>query len=49
MKPDGTSQEQITFDELTIGFPHLSPDGKWIAYLSFPETIDPMRTLLISA
>jgi Tol biopolymer transport system component len=41
MKPDGTNKEQITFDELNNWFPHISPDGKWIAYLSFPDTIDP--------
>lgn len=41
MKPDGTSKEQITFDKSNNWFPHVSPDGKWIAYLSFPETINP--------
>lgn len=38
MKPDGTSPEQITFDENNNWFPHISPDGKWIVYISFsPE------------
>jgi TolB protein len=41
MKPDGSSQEQITFDEYNDWFPHISPDGKWIAFISFPTTIDP--------
>jgi TolB protein len=41
MKPDGTGKEQITYDEANNWFPHISPDGKWIAYLSFPESIDP--------
>lgn len=41
MRPDGTGKEQITFDEANNWFPHISPDGKWIAYLSFPETINP--------
>ena len=41
MKPAGTGNEQLTFDEANNWFPHISPDGKWIAYLSFPETIDP--------
>ncbi len=41
MKPDGTGKEQLTFDEANNWFPHISPDGKWIAYLSFPETINP--------
>ena len=41
MKPDGSNQEQITFDELNNWFAHISPDGKWIAFISFPTTVDP--------
>jgi TolB protein len=41
MKPDGTGQEQITFDEYNNWFAHISPDNKWIAFISFPTTIDP--------
>jgi TolB protein len=41
MKPDGTGKEQITFDEYHNWFPHISPDGKWIAYISFPPDIAP--------
>jgi Tol biopolymer transport system component len=41
MKPDGSANEQLTFDENNNWFPHLSPDGKWIAFLSFSPTIDP--------
>jgi TolB protein len=41
MKPDGSVQEQITFDEYNNWFPHISPDGKWIVIISFPTTIDP--------
>ena len=41
MKPDGTGSEQITFDEYNNWFAHVSPDGKWIAFLSFPTSIDP--------
>lgn len=38
MKPDGSAQEQITFDEYNDWFPHISPDGEWIAFLSYmPE------------
>jgi len=40
MKPDGTGREQITFDENNNWFPHISPDGKWIAYISFPPDIE---------
>jgi Tol biopolymer transport system component len=39
MKPDGSDKEQLTFDERNDWFPHISPDGKWIAYISFPSTI----------
>ncbi|TAL47421.1 MAG: hypothetical protein EPN92_04895, partial [Chitinophagaceae bacterium] len=41
MKPDGSNKEQITFDELNNWFPHISPDGKWIVFISFPTTVDP--------
>jgi TolB protein len=40
MKPDGSGQEQITFDEYNNWFPHISPDGKWIAFISFAPTIE---------
>jgi Tol biopolymer transport system component len=35
MKPDGSQQEQLTFDEYNDWFPHISPDGKQIVFLSF--------------
>lgn len=41
MKPDGTGQEQLTFDEYNNWFPHISPDGKWMVIISFPITINP--------
>jgi TolB protein len=41
MKPDGSAQEQLTFDEYNDWFPHISPDGKWIAFISFPTDILP--------
>jgi TolB protein len=41
MKPDGTAKEQLTFDERHNWFPHLSPDGKWMVYISFPNDIEP--------
>lgn len=41
MRPDGTDKEQITFDEYNNWFPHISPDGKKIAYLSFADTTNP--------
>ena len=39
MKPDGSEKEQLTFDEYNNWFPHISPDGKWIAFISFEENI----------
>jgi Tol biopolymer transport system component len=41
MKPDGTGKEQLTFDEYHNWFPHISPDGKWMVFISFPIDIDP--------
>ncbi|HZE84028.1 MAG TPA: hypothetical protein VE035_06935 [Puia sp.] len=41
MRPDGSGQEQLSFDEYDNWFPHISPDGKWIVFISFPFTIDP--------
>jgi TolB protein len=36
MNADGSDQEQATFDEQYADwFPHPSPDGKWIAFVSF--------------
>jgi len=40
MKPDGTNKEQLTFDEYNDWFPHISPDGKWIAYISFEPELE---------
>lgn len=40
MKPDGSGREQLTFDDYNNWFPHVSPDGKWIAFISFPPDID---------
>jgi TolB protein len=41
MKPDGSAKEQLTFDEYHSWFPHISPDGKWMAFISFPLDIEP--------
>jgi TolB protein len=40
MKMDGTDPTQLTFDENNNWFAHVSPDNKWIAYISFSNTID---------
>ena len=41
MKPDGKDPEQITNDGLNNWFPHISPDGQSIAFLSFGKDVDP--------
>jgi len=41
MKPDGTNKEQLTFDEYNNWFPHISPDGKWMVFISFLPETDP--------
>jgi TolB protein len=41
MKPDGSQKEQMTFDEYNNWFPHISPDGRWMAIISFNNDIDP--------
>jgi WD40 repeat protein len=41
MKADGSEPEQITRDEWNNWFPHVSPDGQWIAFISFPKEVDP--------
>jgi len=41
MKPDGTDPEQVTSDEYNNWFPHISPDGKWIAMISYGHEISP--------
>lgn len=41
MKPDGSGQEQVTFDEYNNWFAHISPDGKWMTILSFQPTVAP--------
>ena len=37
--------EQVTNDEYNNWFPHLSPDGKWIVFLSFGERRRARRTI----
>jgi Tol biopolymer transport system component len=36
MRRDGTGVEQLTFDERVNWFPHFSPDGRQVVYLSYP-------------
>ena len=41
MKADGTDPEQVTDDQYNNWFPHLSPDGTQIAFITFPKEVDP--------
>ena len=34
---DGGALEQLTFDSYVNWFPHLSPDGRLVAFLSYPQ------------
>lgn len=37
MAADGSNAEQLTFDDNVNWFPHLSPSGEKVVYLSYPE------------
>ena len=37
MRPDGTGIEQLSVDDRVNWFPHISPDGQSIVYISYPE------------
>ena len=39
MRADGTEPEQVTKDNLNNWFAHLSPNGRWIAYLTFAADV----------
>ena len=41
MSPDGKNPEQLTNDDFNNWFPHISPDGKWIVFISFGKDVDP--------
>jgi TolB protein len=41
MKFDGTDQQRVTNDEYNNWFPHISPDGKWLAMISYVDEIPP--------
>jgi len=40
MKPDGSAQEQVFNDEYNNWFPHISPDGKWMVFISFDKSVE---------
>lgn len=35
MDANGENQQQMTFDEANSWFPHVSPDGKWVSYVTY--------------
>jgi hypothetical protein len=39
MKPDGSEQEQVFSDDLNNWFPHISPDGQWMVFLSYEADV----------
>jgi len=39
MHPDGGSAEQITFDDLVNWTPHISPDGRWMVFLTYEKGV----------
>lgn len=40
MNPDGAGQAPVTYDEMyNDWFPHPSPDGKWIVFLSYDASV----------
>jgi WD40 repeat protein len=41
MQADGSRQEAVTDDGFNNWFPHPSPDGQWIAMISYGEDIEP--------
>ena len=39
MRTDGSAAEQITHDGHADWFPHPSPDGKWLVFISFDRNV----------
>jgi Tol biopolymer transport system component len=39
MKPDGSEQEQVFSDDLNNWFPHISPDGHWMVFLTYEADV----------
>jgi WD40 repeat protein len=38
-KPDGSAQEQVTFDDSNNWFPHISPDGQTMVFLAYEKGV----------
>ena len=39
MHADGSDQEQVTFDDYNNWFAHISPDSKWMVFLSYGSDV----------
>jgi len=40
MNTDGSGQQQVTFDDQYVDwFPHPSPDGRWLVFLSYDKSV----------
>jgi len=39
MKADVSQQEQLFSDDLNNWFPHISPDGKWMVFLTYDSSV----------
>ena len=39
MKSDGSDQEQVFSDELNNWFPHISPDGQQMVFLTYDASV----------
>lgn len=37
MRSDGSEREQLTSDAYSNWFPHPSPDGRWVVFLTYIE------------
>ena len=37
MQPDG--EPEVTADEFNNWFPHLSPDGRWLVFLTYEKDV----------
>jgi Tol biopolymer transport system component len=53
MHADGSQQEQVFSDDYNNWFPHISPDGQWMVFLTYerdvtghPENKDVMLRLM---
>jgi hypothetical protein len=41
MKPDGADPVQLTDDAFNNWFPHVSPDGRWLVFISYGQDVAP--------